>query len=79
MLESHIEDCESCRAELKETRNAIALLREVPDVEPPSDLLHRIHEEIEMEGRASTVAEAKVDKPSRSDVEDASSNIIWAI
>lgn len=78
LLENHLAECEACRAELDETRAAVALLREVPDVEPPADLLDRIHSEIgtgEQElAKPKAWNEGMVERD-----KDASSNIIWAV
>jgi hypothetical protein len=57
-IDAHLARCESCAAELRELRATVALLRGLPDPEPPPRLTAEILRRIETgEGRASRVIE----------------------
>jgi len=42
LVDAHLDVCPSCAAELKELRGTIALLRSLPEVEPPQGLAGRV-------------------------------------
>jgi anti-sigma factor RsiW len=42
LVDAHLDACESCAAELKELRGTIALLRSLPELEPPKGLAGRV-------------------------------------
>ncbi len=48
-LEQHLSTCEACRDELEAVRQTIALMNDIDEVAPPTDLLDRIHAQIEQE------------------------------
>jgi hypothetical protein len=48
-LESHLAECAACRNELEAVRQTVALLHDMEAIEPPSDLLTRVHAELETE------------------------------
>ncbi len=48
-LNDHLAGCESCRRELEELRQTLALLRALPPVAPPSDLLPSVRRHLAQE------------------------------
>jgi len=47
LVDAHLDVCPSCATELKELRGTIALLRSLPEVEPPQGLAGRVMARIE--------------------------------
>jgi hypothetical protein len=47
LIDAHLERCKECATELRELRATIALLRGLPDPEPPADLTARVVQRIE--------------------------------
>jgi len=46
-LQAHLQECEACRQLLADLRRTVALIQDIPDVDPPKDLLSKIHAQLE--------------------------------
>ncbi|GEM_PF-1553286 len=45
-LEAHLATCEACRREWEDLQQTVALIRELPPVTPPADLLQSVHQRL---------------------------------
>jgi len=57
-VDAHVADCASCRDELRGLRETVALLRGLPDPEPPADLTASVMARIDLERRPQAIRAA---------------------
>jgi len=57
LVDSHLDRCGDCQAELREMRDTIDLLRSMPDIEPPSDLGARIIRQVRIQAAQPSLGE----------------------